>query len=195
MLPHAFQSTCLSPGEFTHSYDPQYFLTSDRQQDNKYKRCQRRVTGTREEPKLCLRVSSFLSLQAMHLKGATVNLSATSLIHCLTSPIRGPRFCQSVAKQPCLGLNTKIGAAKASWLTEVPLFTGNLAFSYLAGLHCPKNFAAAAVVWMGCVGTDRWLQQAAPNCCSGINKRSLTSLSPSARTLNPEYGFDAAAIR
>lgn len=130
----------------------------------------------------------------MHLKGATVNLSVASLIHCLMSAIRGARLCQSVAKQPCLGLNTKIGATKASWLTEVPfLHTGNLAFSYHAGLHGPKTFAAAKL-WMGCVGTVPWLQWAATNCCSGINKRSLPCHSPLARMLDPEYVFDDAAI-
>lgn len=132
----------MSPEEFTHSCRPQVFLTSDRQQNNKYNRRKRRATGAREGPKLCPRISSLLLLQSMHLKGATVNLSVASLIHCLMSPIRGPRVCQSVAKQPCLGLNTKIDATKASWLTNVPfLHTGNLAFSYHAGLHCPKTFA------------------------------------------------------
>lgn len=143
----------LSPGEVTHIYDPWYFLTSDRWQDDKYKRCQRRVTDTREGPKLCLKISSrssLLSLQAAHLKGAAANLSAASLIHCLASPIRGPGLCQHVAKQPCLGLSTKISATKASGLTFPFLHTGKLAFSYHTGLSCSKN-SAADDVSVGCV--------------------------------------------
>lgn len=109
------------------------------------------------------------------------------------SPIRGPRLCQSIAKQHCPGQNTKIGATKASWLTEVPfLHTGNLAFSYHAGLHGPKNFATAKL-WMACVGTDHWLQWVAANRCHGIHKRSLLRHSPLARILYL-YVFETAAI-
>lgn len=96
LLSRAFQSTWLSPGEFTHSYAAQYFLISDRWQNNKYKRCQRRVTGTREWSKPCLRISSLLSFQAIHLEGATVNLSVASLIHCLHQRTKTlPERCQA----------------------------------------------------------------------------------------------------
>lgn len=61
-------------------------------------RCQRRVTGTREWSKPCLRISSLLSFQAMHLEGATVNLSVASLIHCLHQSTKTlPERCQATS--------------------------------------------------------------------------------------------------